>query len=266
MADHKITLDQSKEADALLYNREYASPRWTVRQSKGFWPFRSSMETVTDSSSGDDHEAISVRSKEPRRYYRIVGTIIGILILAVYVVATAPMAVKAIAARHRYTCGSTKEEAIARGCTFDPLTVQWLPKQCSRKGLDQFLVAHGTDYSWRRSASGSESNDTSMDQIPNEPTWRYFADEAQTVEYVNGLMDAPIGHYTYYTTRGEHLAHCAFMLVRAAEARKAGERMDTLTEEYEHSVHCALFLWEYAKHAPHFNTINTPGDIILGSC
>lgn len=85
-------------------------------------------------------------------------------------------------------------------------------------------------------------------------------------EYVNGLVDAPVGHYTYVTTRGEHLAHCAYILVRGVEARAAGERLDLLSGDLEHTRHCALFLFEYARQDPHFDTVNTPGDVMLSAC
>lgn len=157
-------------------------------------------------------------------------------------------------------------------------SVQWLPKQCSRAGTDEFLSAHGThtDFTTRpegtvfannnRRRGAPDGSTPYPDQNATERVWRYYADEAQTHEYVNGLVDAPIGHYSYYTTRGEHLAHCAYILVRGAEARALGHRLDGLSSDVEHTRHCALFLFEYARHAPHFDTVNTPGDVMLGEC
>lgn len=284
MGDYKIAVDQSKKengtAETLLYRNKYVPTRWPIRQSNTSWSWnplrRSSMETVTDSSDDDDCTA-PIKPKQIGRYYRIAATVAFFLCLAAYVATTAPLLMKDIEAKReasrRYTCGSSREEAIALDCTFDPVTVQWLPQQCSRAGLEEFLTAHTWHHqsslrsiSQREREADHESNITYPDQNPDEGYWRYYTDETQTVEYPNGLVDAPVGVHTYWTTRGEHLAHCTFMLIRGFEVRRAGERVDTFTDEFEHSVHCARLLFYYARNAPHFNSVNTPGNVKLGSC
>jgi hypothetical protein len=272
MARDSITSSPGKEeectTDTLLYHREYTPPKWLGRDRHTFWPWKSrDIEYSRANPDGSDDGAslnlrtISDRSRNSRRTFRVAGAVVGILCLGVYIFVTAPMLLSAALAHHQFTCGSTLEEAKARGCTFDPMTVQWLPPQCSRAGLDEFLVAHGSYAPWEK-----RSESPYPDQIANESTWRYYTDETQTVEYVDGLHMAPLGHYMYYTTRGEHLAHCAFILVRGAEARAAGERLDLLSGDSVHTRHCALFLWEYARQAPNFDTVNTPGDVMLGAC
>jgi hypothetical protein len=189
---------------------------------------------------------------------------------------TAPLLTTAILARRKFHCGSTLEEAKARGCQFDELTVQWLPPQCSRAGLEDFLGAHGRAFDYRKRAV-SESTAAAVEpwikptthgpeQDPNEHRWRYFKDENQTEEYVDGLAEAPIGQHIYWTTRGEHLAHCAWILLRSGEARALGQRVDSISEKPEHARHCILFLYEYARRDEHFDTFQTPGDVMLGTC
>ncbi|CZR65505.1 uncharacterized protein PAC_15405 [Phialocephala subalpina] len=270
MARDSITLSKEDDGttDTLLYRREYAPPKWLARHSSTFWPWKNKEieYSATSTNSSDDELSLDPRTPPNRSWrsqktFRVAATVLSILCLAAYVLATAPMLLSAALAHRRFTCGSTLDEALARGCTFDPMTVQWLPPQCSRAGLDEFLVAHGTHTPYRKRSESSYP-----DQIANESTWRYYTDETQAVEYVDGLQAAPVGHYMYYTTRGEHLAHCTYILIRGAEARAAGERLDLLSGDLEHTRHCALFLFEYARQDPHFDTVNTPGDVMLGAC
>ncbi|KAK6220663.1 hypothetical protein LQW54_002108 [Pestalotiopsis sp. IQ-011] len=270
--------DQS--TDTLLLDEETNSKsKWSLDRAESKWKFWD-FKTKNQKYQGLPETSFTSPSSTPRSRSRksIVLSVIAIVVLAAYVLATAPMALRTLMAQKRYTCGNNIEEAKARGCTFDPMTVQWLPKQCSRAGTDEFLSAHGThtDFTTRPEGTVFANNNRRRgtpdgstpypDQNATERVWRYYADEAQTHEYVNGLVDAPIGHYSYYTTRGEHLAHCAYILVRGAEARALGHRLDGLSSDVEHTRHCALFLFEYARHAPHFDTVNTPGDVMLGEC
>lgn len=287
--------------ESLLYHHEYVSEGWSKRLTKASWPWdyigrihlRSKVPSAVDHGSDPDcdvkepglvmHDARHagpIRSSRCR-HVRTAGYIVSILFLVVYVFTTAPLLTTAILARRKFHCGKTLEEAKARGCGFDELTVQWLPPQCSRAGLEEFQGAHGRaiDYKKKRAVPGSTATATATDmepwtkptehgpdQDPNEHRWRYFKDENQTEEYVGGLAEAPIGQHMYWTTRGEHLAHCTWILIRGAEARAAGQRLDGISEETEHTRHCALFLYEYARRAAHFDTIQTPGDVMLGTC
>ncbi|KAL2061460.1 hypothetical protein VTL71DRAFT_6837 [Oculimacula yallundae] len=257
MPSNKSSMSKEEDGESLLSGCEHPLSRWSSN-GRQLWPWSS--RSVQFSSVGHNEEQATIAPR--RRRLHITTLLLAIIITLAYVSVTFPMLVKAGLARRTFSCGTTLEEAKARGCTFDPMTVQWLPKQCSRRGLDEFLVAHGT-HTWTKR---SEIGNLYPDQTANESTWRYFTDETQSTEYLNGLIDAPIGHYKYVTTRGEHLAHCAFILIRGAEARAHGERVDLLSSDLEHTRHCALFLFEYARNTEHFDTINTPGDVMLGAC
>lgn len=69
-----------------------------------------------------------------------------------------------------------------------------LPEQCSHRGTEE-----GLNY---------------PDQAANESAWRYFTEETQSEEYINGLINAPIGQHKYVTTGREHLTDCADVLIR----------------------------------------------------
>ena len=141
-------------------------------------------------------------------------------------------------------CGTSIPEAISLGCVFDPLTVYWLPPTCSRFGASEF----------------TSFND-------GKP-WRYWSD----VEGREEIIDLPTsGLGLYYTTEAEHMAHCAFMLLRMADAlqndRKGGTRgVDDMTMDFKHSRHCVMMLLNASLSSPTRETINSFGKVQLGSC
>ncbi|KAF7539510.1 hypothetical protein G7054_g2066 [Neopestalotiopsis clavispora] len=223
-----------RSTDTLLFDETDLKVRWSFGHGEKNWRFWDwkTKNTKYEGLAAPSSNATCSTMGISRSRKSVILSVIAIILLVGYVLATAPLAIQTLLAQRRYTCGNSLEEAKARGCTFDPMTVQWLPKQCSRAGVDEFLSAHGThtDFSTRpagaaaaavKSRRGEPDGSTPYpDQNATERVWRYYRDEAQTQEYVNGLIDAPIGHYQYYTTRGEHLAHCAYILVRGAEARE----------------------------------------------
>lgn len=138
------------------------------------------------------------------------------------------------------TCGNTIESAMLHNCTFDQVTDQWLPLECSRVGLDDFLAysGHGTP-------------------------WRYWTDQAGEREF----FDLSTHHGPYYTTEKEHMAHCAFMLIRVADAYAHPEiRLDERTADYHHTKHCAMMLLKAALNSPTTDVINSYGKVVTGTC
>ncbi|KAK2052707.1 hypothetical protein LY76DRAFT_467798, partial [Colletotrichum caudatum] len=138
-------------------------------------------------------------------------------------------------------CGADLEEAKARGCSYDPLTLTWLPPQCSRVGADDFT----------RAADGDRP-------------FTYYKDRKKTEVYPD--LGTRLGTNIYWSTAGEHVAHCAFIIIRKATAEAEGTPLDGLSSSLEHLRHCTLMLLEFARYSPHFDSINTVGNITLGSC
>ncbi|KAJ5055174.1 hypothetical protein J3E72DRAFT_175452, partial [Bipolaris maydis] len=140
----------------------------------------------------------------------------------------------------KYNCGNSIEDAIAKGCSYDPLTLTWLPKPCSREGAADFATAN------------------------NGNSFYYYTDRHKTSKILD--LGSRLGTNIYWSTAGEHLAHCAFIIIRKAAAEENNEPLDHLSSSFHHTRHCALMLLEAARYSPHFDQINTVGNITLGSC
>lgn len=160
--------------------------------------------------------------------------------LVLYFLFTAPFLLRRLLPTRQYTCGDTIEEAKTRGCSYDPLTLTWLPWQCSREGAAGFATAE------------------------DGHAFHYYADRHKATEIHD--LGSRLGTNIYWSTAGEHLAHCAFIIIRKATSQETGEPLDHLSASLHHTRHCALMLLEAARFSPHFDQINTVGNITLGSC
>jgi hypothetical protein len=118
--------------------------------------------------------------------------------------------------------------------------VYWLPSACSQAYTSEFLQYSDTD------------------------SWNYWADENGT-EPLPDLSSLSPGQ-KYWTTNGEHMAHCAFMLVRLADALNSGKKLDKMTRHFEHSKHCAMMLLDASKESFAWNSIRSWGEVRVGSC
>ncbi|GFF46653.1 hypothetical protein IFM51744_08151 [Aspergillus udagawae] len=142
----------------------------------------------------------------------------------------------------KYTCGNSTEEAKQRGCTFDILSMNWLPEQCPRDETQEFI-----DYS------------------ANE-TWVYYRDRhaEHPIKSTDELSE--LGDKFWWSTQREHLVHCAFMILRLHKVLERGGKIDHLTGSFGHTKHCVMMLLDASKADPENDRVNTPGNIALGSC
>ncbi|KAJ5807418.1 hypothetical protein N7447_010874 [Penicillium robsamsonii] len=142
----------------------------------------------------------------------------------------------------KYTCGNSTEEAKRRGCTFDVLSMNWLPEQCARDETQEFI-----------------------DYAVNE-TWVYYRDRhaEHPIEGADELSE--LGDKFWWSTQREHLVHCAFMILRLHKVLERGGKIDHLTGSFGHTKHCVMMLLEASKADPENDKVNTPGNIALGSC
>ncbi|OCL09205.1 hypothetical protein AOQ84DRAFT_291709 [Glonium stellatum] len=143
-------------------------------------------------------------------------------------------------ARPLLSCGNSMSEARDNGCTWDDLSKQWLPAACPRIGNEEFLQ--------------------------RQDQWSfYFEQEARTViPNISVLVDE--NRADWYTTEGEHLTHCAFILLRMAHALFSGDRIDRVTSKYHHAVHCTSYLLNATKWSPNWNVITSRGNSLFGWC
>lgn len=145
--------------------------------------------------------------------------------------------------RKEHSCGTTVEEAKVRGCTFDPLTVSWLPTQCSREGYKQFH-----EFSLKNSL-------------------QYYRDNQSISEIIGPeALSERGGTIGYWTTTGEHLAHCAFIFLRLHAAMDRALRVDNTALNPLHTSHCVDYLLEAARSHADFDKVTTFGRIKIGSC
>lgn len=157
----------------------------------------------------------------------------------------------------RMKCGYNAEEAIALNCTYDPLSVAWLPSYCPLDHLDDFDAAAASD-------------PVDRTQLTTTGKWRYFYDQKGENEMAGLGALARIGPTEqYWTTVSEHRWHCAFMLMRIhaalLRARKGDLVMDATTLSSRHAKHCIFWLAEKAKR-PEDDTLLAHGQVAYGSC
>ncbi|KAF9888832.1 hypothetical protein FE257_008201 [Aspergillus nanangensis] len=145
--------------------------------------------------------------------------------------------------RHaRYTCGSSTEEARKRGCTFDILSMNWLPSQCARDQTEEFI--------------GYATNET----------WVYYRDRHAKSLIENSEELSELDSQFWWSTQREHMVHCAFMIMRLHKVLERDGRIDRLTGSFSHTKHCLMMLLDASKADPANDVVNTPGNIALGSC
>lgn len=89
------------------------------------------------------------------------------------------------------SCGTTMHEAVTLGCTFDVLSLSWLPSSCRDAALTHEFAMSGPG--------------------PNGK-WDYWADSngtlPLTIDEVAALAGRPDGYV--YTPLGFHVLHCSF--------------------------------------------------------
>jgi hypothetical protein len=141
-------------------------------------------------------------------------------------------------------CGNSPEQAVDAGCTFDPLTFQWLPKSCPRDVTED----------WENYNNGT--------------AWRYWRDEhgQEEIEGDYTSLATQIGNGEYWTTSGEHVTHCTYMLLRYHIAASRGDLTDPSTRSPTHAHHCVGYILRMARQSPEWNKISSLGDIGYGSC
>ncbi|KAI8948266.1 hypothetical protein F4801DRAFT_557756 [Xylaria longipes] len=135
--------------------------------------------------------------------------------------------------RMKSPCGSTAEEAKARGCNFDTISFCWLPDEC----YDSDLV----------------------DTFEATRNWEYYADPEGTQPISHEELVG--GHANHLWVRWEyHLRHCMFMWMKFQRAVLAKgnpdlPQIDSYIANLNHTNHCATILLTDRDVA--FSTLNT---------
>ena len=271
---------------------------------------KSGLSASSSSTASDDPEfALSGRrlrnDRNARRYIPSFHQLVTFtLIAALAIIGTLHMRLRAsIAPPPRLDCGLSLEEAHAKGCTFDPLSKSWLPAECPRYGMEEYLAAgYGeieaspsgflsphehralprsiepdldpSSSSSSKTPSTANNNPTGSSQQQQRlsaPPWPFYHDRAAT-QPLNlpselGDMAYPIEQRgEWWTTGAEHVTHCAWILIRTARVHAEGGRKDGLVSDPMHTRHCALWLRDMALKNPEVWEIRTRGNSAFGHC
>ncbi|KAK4497407.1 hypothetical protein PRZ48_011858 [Zasmidium cellare] len=137
-------------------------------------------------------------------------------------------------------CGSTREEAIAKGCIFDVLSVGWVPAACYD--------------SQRASKFEDVSTIVSYGSAGSFP-WYLDANMTMPIEEsdLSSLGDNPVA----YTTEEFHQSHCLYVWKSTSDALHEAREQHTgvwaldRISDHHHIRHCLIVLesmqWRYNK-------------------
>ncbi|KAI1172138.1 hypothetical protein F4777DRAFT_563010 [Nemania sp. FL0916] len=155
--------------------------------------------------------------------------------------------------RPQLTCGKTVAEAKEAGCSFDRLTKSWLPAECPRNYEEEYVQFPLTL------------------NMTNLTSWHYWDDADHGKEITDEEMalfaeTRPLHNMSWLSTARMHLAHCAFTLMRRADAEEAGKRMDATAEHLPHMKHCLQMLLDAAMKAPGIDRRTASGEVGFGAC
>ncbi|KUJ10864.1 uncharacterized protein LY89DRAFT_557517, partial [Mollisia scopiformis] len=115
-------------------------------------------------------------------------------------------------------CGTSDAEAIAMGCKYDHLAVDWLPPHC----IDEELTAE-----FDRAGPGPLG------------AWDYYADRNGTVRLSDTIIDQyAMAATNYYTTVEWHMAHCIYVWRKQFRTKFTGKIVEPWNDKEEHIMHC----------------------------
>ncbi|OJJ34470.1 hypothetical protein ASPWEDRAFT_584250 [Aspergillus wentii DTO 134E9] len=114
---------------------------------------------------------------------------------------------------HLQPCGTDAASARAAGCTFDLLTLAWLPPSCIDATLSQEFL-----------------------EVASEPFY-YDSDATQLIPNYDALSERPVGEVSW-TTRKYHIYHCAFGWRLMHKMLERGGMLESGLSGFHHTEHC----------------------------
>ena len=166
-------------------------------------------KNFSDSDSEENVLSSSAAQRNLGRKLLIAPSLIVVLILIVYFTISRRPA----SSPTWDQCGTTPEEARARGCIFETTGFAWLPKNC----LDPDTENEFLDYL-----------DTNSLKIYG---------------HYNSTIEVPIdevrkGDRGYWVYQQYHLTHCLFLIKKMHRAVTEGKAVDGLIKPFGHTEHC----------------------------
>jgi hypothetical protein len=132
-------------------------------------------------------------------------------------------------------CGRSREEAVQKGCVFDVIGIEWVPKQCYDSKLAAESVAEGTALA----ATGVSG------------VFPWFKDENHTIPIAQSdlnTLDSLVGH----TWERFHVAHCLYSWRKVAKTTRQvllGEKDVFMSESLlseDHINHCNMVIGDHS--------------------
>ena len=122
------------------------------------------------------------------------------------------------------SCGNSTSEARAMGCEFDVLSYTWLPKEC----IDYETISEFRDWIHSKDRQFSE--------------WPFYADREGKQWIPDEVRLSEFTWRYIWTTKEEHLGHCAFMSRRLHRAALGNFRLYVRGDGVHHTIHCSEML------------------------
>lgn len=111
-------------------------------------------------------------------------------------------------------CGTSREEALKRGCVFDVMNYAWLPAPCYNKTI--------SDQYW---------NELESDGIT-------FYQDSRRLRKLDNVDILAAKHEYVYTSWKLHYLHCTYLIHRQLQAVTFGTPVDNLARNLTHAEHC----------------------------
>jgi hypothetical protein len=136
-------------------------------------------------------------------------------------------------------CGASDAEAVAMGCRYDHLAVDWLPDSC----IDDELVKE-----FDQAGPGLNGS------------WPYFVFDSGNSMLSIELADVDslaLNGKDYWTTREWHVAHCLFTWRKQFRMRYNSQAMEPWNTHESHIIHCTKYIMDLVKANARLNDIET---------
>jgi hypothetical protein len=122
-----------------------------------------------------------------------------------------------------HPCGISAAEAREYGCRWDQLTWSWLPASCPSYANELFMSAEETPWRYYQ--------DLQQKEVLDESAWEQVLD----------------GELRVFGERREHMTHCIYFMLSAAQILHDGTPYHARFAEYKHHEHCANMLLEHLR-------------------
>ncbi|KAI0865154.1 hypothetical protein F4860DRAFT_346240 [Xylaria cubensis] len=200
-------------------------------------PFLPKNETETDSDidsrkEENDTEFYLRGSRRRSRLHTAVLWLGRLVILALSLYSLITLSASAVKYIHNATlppchCGSSVQEARARGCKYDSLSTSWLPDHCRDDELTALFerAGPGPNGAWPYHASRNNQS------------------KLYTIEEVSYFAEKPDRERIVFSTIDWHDKHCFYLLVKQLRGKSKMEYIG-FPDATAHAEHCATAMTE----------------------